>query len=660
MRALRLNDFEQYYFLSRLAFAPEGGHSAFVAAQANSKNGYDRHIYLCRDNAILRLTAGGKEGAFLWEDGHTILFTGQREQPPKNAKNAVDFTCFYRISIHGGEATFAFALPMAVSGFQRLGAGLYAIAGSFPRLQTDFAPIDPQSPPALAEKPEDGWDIIEEVPFWANGSGLTGATRTSLFLFDEAAGTCTPITAPHEELEDFRAAVDGHAIAYTVYHPAAGARPLAVELRLHFMDDTAPVLPPVSGFNIANFDFWGHKLIFAGADQKTYGMSENPCFYMLDEQDGTYGLLAPNDCMPGGSLGSDSRLGGGGTYQIWGDTLYFSAVQGVTADIFALDLPTATVRPVTRAEGSWDSFAVGKNGIQAIAMVDDHLQELYRLGVGGYTKISAFHDDFHREVAYSKPLAHVIPAAEGFAIDGWVIPPVAYSPGQKYPTILHIHGGPKTAQGDVYFHELQLWAAAGYFVLYCNPRGSDGRGNAFADIRGQYGTCDYQNIMDFLDAMLARYPDMDEERLGVTGGSYGGYMTNWIIGHSGRFQAAVSQRSIANWISMENTSDIGYFFAPDQIGADTWHNPEKAWFHSPLAYADQCTTPTLFLHSDSDYRCWVAEGYQMFTALKRHGVDTRLCVFRGENHELSRSGKPANRKKRMEEILAWMDKYLKD
>ncbi|MBR4875201.1 MAG: S9 family peptidase, partial [Clostridia bacterium] len=237
--------------------------------------------------------------------------------------------------------------------------------------------------------------------------------------------------------------------------------------------------------------------------------------------------------------------------------------------------------------------------------------------------------------------------------------PVGYEPGKKYPAILHIHGGPRTVFGNVFHHEMQMWANAGYFVFFCNPRGSDGRGNEFGYITGKYGTVEYDNLMEFADEMLKKYPDADEKNFGVTGGSYGGFMTNWIIGHTDRFKAAASQRSISNWIAFEHTTDIGYFFTPNQMGTTTREDAEKLWWHSPLKYADKAVTPTLFIHSDEDFRCWMVEGLSMFTALKMHGVDSRLALFKGENHELSRGGKPRNRIRRMEEIVGWMDKYLK-
>ena len=193
--------------------------------------------------------------------------------------------------------------------------------------------------------------------------------------------------------------------------------------------------------------------------------------------------------------------------------------------------------------------------------------------------------------------------SRGLTIGGWVLKPIDYDPARRYPAVLDIHGGPKTVYGPVFMHEMQLWASMGYFVFYCNPMGSDGRDNAFMDIRGHYGDTDYANLMDFTDAVLAAYPAVDPKRVCETGGSYGGFMTNWIIGHTDRFCCCASQRSISNWLSFYGVSDIGYYFAADQCDGDPWHSPEKLWQQSPLRYADKAVTPTLFIHSDEDYRC---------------------------------------------------------
>ena len=211
----------------------------------------------------------------------------------------------------------------------------------------------------------------------------------------------------------------------------------------------------------------------------------------------------------------------------------------------------------------------------------------------------------------------------------------------------------------MFFHEMQFWASEGYFVMFCNPRGSNGKGNAFAELRGLYGTIDYDDLMNFTDAVLAAYPAIDAERIGVTGGSYGGYMTNWMIGHTDRFAAAASQRSIANWVSLICYADIGFTFDNDQMGADPWSDVQKVWDQSPLQFADKAKTPTLFIHSFEDYRCLLQEGMQMYNALVHHGVEARMCLFNGESHGLSRIGKPSHRVRRLQEITAWMDRWCK-
>ena len=248
------------------------------------------------------------------------------------------------------------------------------------------------------------------------------------------------------------------------------------------------------------------------------------------------------------------------------------------------------------------------------------------------------------------------------AVNGYVLLPPDFRQEARasYPLILDIHGGPKTVYGSTYYHEMQVWANLGFVVCCTNPHGSDGRGNKFADIRGAYGQQDYDDLMDFLDAVLKTYPQIDSKRLGVTGGSYGGFMTNWIITHTKRFQAACTQRSISNWLSFYGTSDIGYLFATDQnkVKDFSLEDQKTLWEHSPLHYINNAVTPTLIIHSDADYRCPYEQGMQLHTALTALGVPNKLCVFHEENHELSRSGRIKAREQRLNLITHWFLQYL--
>jgi dipeptidyl aminopeptidase/acylaminoacyl peptidase len=204
---------------------------------------------------------------------------------------------------------------------------------------------------------------------------------------------------------------------------------------------------------------------------------------------------------------------------------------------------------------------------------------------------------------------------------------------------------------------MQYWVNQGYIVAFANPRGSDGKGNEFADIRGKYGSIDYDDLMNFTDLVIQKYKGIDINQLYVTGGSYGGFMTNWIVSHTNRFKAAVTQRSISNWLSFYGTSDIGYYFATDQTAGHPIMDLDLLYKQSPIKYAMQIETPLMFIHSDKDYRCPMEQAQQLYAILKTNGVDTHLVWFRDETHELSRSGKPQARIKRLKDITCWFKKY---
>ena len=361
------------------------------------------------------------------------------------------------------------------------------------------------------------------------------------------------------------------------------------------------------------------------------------------------------------SVGSDCRLGGGRQGEAKGDVFYHLTTREGSSHLYYIDA-LGQSRPVVTRDGSIDCVTVSPTEEKAlmVAMYDGRLQELWQadLKTGKVKRLSHFNDAALRG-KYIAPFRALSVESEGLTIGGWVLPPKDFDPQKTYPAVFDIHGGPKTVYGPVFYHEMQLWAGMGYFVFFCNPKGSDGRDNAFLDIFGHYGETDYRNLMDFTDAVLRAYPQIDPKRVCLTGGSYGGFMTNWIIGHTDRFCCAASQRSISNWLSFYGVSDIGYFFAPDQCHGDVFtpEGREALLRQSPLCYAGNVTTPTLFIHSDEDYRCPMAEGIQMYTALADRGVPTRLCLFHGENHELSRSGKPAHRVRRLQEITDWFGKY---
>ncbi|MBN1284666.1 MAG: S9 family peptidase [Anaerolineae bacterium] len=251
-------------------------------------------------------------------------------------------------------------------------------------------------------------------------------------------------------------------------------------------------------------------------------------------------------------------------------------------------------------------------------------------------------------------------APDGQQVQGWYILPVGYEEGKQYPLAFNVHGGPHamwSAAARSMWHEWQFHAARGYVVFYCNPRGSDGYGEAFRRACvGAWGDADLPDLMAGIDALLAK-GFVDATRMAITGGSYGGFMTAWVIGHTDRFAAAVSQRGVYNMFSMFGTTDIPIFNADELGDIQPWDDPEKYWQYSPLAYAHEITTPLLIIHSANDFRVPVSEGEQLFAFVRRNGGTVKLVRYPRDGHELSRSGEPKHRVSRLTEMVNWFDKY---
>ncbi|WP_187445441.1 S9 family peptidase [Bacillus infantis] len=307
-------------------------------------------------------------------------------------------------------------------------------------------------------------------------------------------------------------------------------------------------------------------------------------------------------------------------------------------------------------------LSTGGNNDRAVVAISkpDHPGDLFLLEIttGKLEQLTAVNSEFLEKTGLSAAEPIEFTSADGWDLHGWLMKPAGFEEGKKYPLVLEIHGGPHAMYANSYFHEFQVLAAKGYAVLYINPRGSHGYGQKFVDaVRGDYGGRDYEDLMDAVDYVLKEYSFIDQDRLGVTGGSYGGFMTNWIIGHTDRFKAAVTQRSISNWISFYGVSDIGYYFTDWQIQAGL-DDIEKLWKHSPLAYVDQMNTPLLILHGEKDFRCPIEQAEQLFISLKHRKKETSFVRFPESNHELSRSGKPSLRISRLDYISGWFDKYL--
>ena len=271
---------------------------------------------------------------------------------------------------------------------------------------------------------------------------------------------------------------------------------------------------------------------------------------------------------------------------------------------------------------------------------------------------------FTRERALSKPTRFWATSKDGSKVEAWIMKPAGFRPGKRYPVLLNIHGGPFTQYGNGFFDEFQVYAGAGYVVLYSNPRGSSGYSEDWGaaingpDLGGHgWGTVDYEDLMAVVDTALDRYDFCDPKRLGVMGGSYGGYMTSWIVSHTDRFKAAISERAVNAWPSMNGSSDIGWVFQA-QFGTQYHDDPEGWASFSPITYAKDIRTPLLIIHSENDLRCPIEQAEQLFTILRLLKRDVEFVRFPAESHELTRSGSPLHRVQRFEIVLDWFKRKL--
>jgi dipeptidyl aminopeptidase/acylaminoacyl peptidase len=274
---------------------------------------------------------------------------------------------------------------------------------------------------------------------------------------------------------------------------------------------------------------------------------------------------------------------------------------------------------------------------------------------------------FVAKTQLSEPQAFEARSADGTEVPCWAMPPVDAEPGRRYPTLLNVHGGPFTSYGNRFFDEFQFEAGGGFGVLYCNPRGSSGYSEAWGravrwpeaevDPGSGWGGVDFDDVMACVEEGARRFDWVDPDRLGILGGSYGGYMTSWAIGHTVRFKAACSERSCNNLLTMESNSDIAGSFR-GVVGRTHLEDPAAYLRQSPITYVSQMTTPVLILHSEDDLRCPVSQAEELFVALRLLGRDPVLVRFPGESHELSRSGSPRHRVERAQLILDWFREKL--
>ena len=528
------------------------------------------------------------------------------------------------------------------------GAGIYVVGkGGEPRRIAWFKHgvsaikwLDNRYIIALATEPVKGFDEdgdyveTDEAPLWFDREGFVAGLREQLYRVDVDSGHVVKLTSEKYGVYSYEL-LDG-GVYYTTLED--WRNPVYNILKyLKFGEEEPREI--LSRMHITGLKAIDGRLYFLGNKQEI-GISSHNRLFML------YRNTA--ECLTCGLLDRDIyRVEG--PYKGSPVILYPDSGRGVLALYKSGEIVKLLDEDVYVY-----SFDVGRDMIVYSASYPDKPVELYIYREENVRQLTHLNDWLVEEVRLSRP-RHIKIVSEGEEIDGWVLEPSEER--DRYPLILYVHGGPKGMYGYSFHPEMQLMAGKGFLVVYCNPHGSQGYSEEFADVRGRYGEIDYKQIMDFVKKVCELYP-VDTDKTAVTGISYGGYMTNWIVTQTDFFKAAVSENGIADWIADFWAADIGYWFDPDQIGGTPMDNLEEYVRKSPAFHVSKVKTPMLLIHSMHDYRCFIDQSLAMHIALKMMKKESKLVVFKKGSHGHSVLAEPRHRRKRYELKLKWLGEKL--
>lgn len=677
-RPIKADDLLRITFVGDPQISPDGSRVLFTKKTINEKNKYLTNLWsVDSEGRLIQWTQGesGSGGGRWSPDGNTIAFTSKRDKASQ----------IHLISTSGGEARKLTSLPEGSIGELKWSPDGRWLAFQFREQlpqNTEAAKKDREEK-GLSQPPLE----IDDIWYRLDGDGYFGGQRYKIYAIEVATGKfATPAndgsSAPlysGSPTGDYSLDWSPNSKELAISH-TANKRPMAEppndQIWRVTLDGQAWKLEglPKGEKSGVKWSPDGTLLAYAGdVDEADPWGTRNTKLYIVSADGGpARDLTGHSDYDLAATTLSDTKEAGFGAALDWkpdGSGLYVQIGWHGETQLGFVSLESQ-IELLTDGKHTIGIGNVSPNGtriaatygsavtLPEVAMIEPEL------GTGRMVPkvLTNFNGEFHNEIQLSEPEDFWLESTDGSKLHGWVMKPIDYLEPKRYPALLEIHGGPHAQYGWSFFHEFQVLAASGYVVVYTNPRGSKGYGEAHcAAIRGNWGTKDWDDIQ-VATRWMQHQPYIHPGQMGVLGGSYGGYMTNWVIGHCDDYKAAITDRCVSNMVSMAGNSDFpfnknGYFKG---VAWGSLDEIKELWRQSPIAYFENVKTPTLIIHSEGDLRCNIEQGEQVFTALQQQGIESRFVRYPAStSHGMSRMGPPDLRLHRLGEMVTWMDKFLK-
>ncbi len=665
--------------------SPDGATIAYVQMEIDRESyEYRRTIWLAStdgDQPPRRFTAGLKDSQPRWSpDGEQLAFvrapgSGTKPSSKEEREKGIGRPQVWVIPTHGGEARQLTHLRYGANSpeWSPDGATLLVVSQTG---EPDDHEVDDAALPNEGGKHFPRVRTINQLWYKLDGVGYIYEQHAHLFSVEVASGEARQLTDGDWNDGEPRWSPDGKRVAFTSDRtnerwrwPAAAIWTLELESGAlnQLTDDSLACSAP-------SWSPDGAQIAFL-AGPRRHGVGHTDLYVTSADPARSNARLLTQDFTPTcQNTGIDDlRSFHGASRLYWsadGQEIYFSGSMRGATHIYAAR-PTGDLLPRRVTDGErviygYSLDAAGKT--LALARSEPTIPgDLYTQPVTAARdahgvearRLTTLNASLFSEVALAHPEEITFHGPDNWELQGWVMRSPHIPLGEPTPTVLEIHGGPAAMYSYSFFFEFQLLAAHGFTVVYSNPRGSTGYGRVFSGaVINDWGGKDYEDVLAGLDEAIAR-GGIDAERLGVAGGSYGGFMTNWAVGHSDRFKAAVTMRSVVNMATMFGVSDLGWSLTIDELSATPWGDLDRLMRFSPITYVENINTPLLILHSDNDLRCPIAEAEQLYSALKYLERETKFVRFEEQSHDLSRTGHPRSRVIRLNEIVGWFEKYLR-